>query len=74
MSFIELTTINDNPILINPLDVFSFEEARDDEYSKRYTLVCFRPVNGKQIYNSLMIKESILDVRVKLRGLDICSA
>lgn len=74
MSFIELTTINDNPILINPLDVFFFEEARDDEYGKRYTLVYFRPVNGKQIYNSLMIKESILDVRVKLRGLDICSA
>lgn len=74
MSFIELTTIKDNPILINPLDVFFFEEARDDEGGKRYTLVYFRPVNGKQIYNSLMIKESILDVRVKLRSLDICSA
>lgn len=74
MSFIELTTIKDNPILINPSDVFFFEEVRDDEDSKRYTLISFRPVNGKQIYNSLMVKESVLDVRIKLRSLDIGSA
>lgn len=74
MSFIELTTIKDNPVLINPLDVFFFEEVCDDEDGKRYTLVYFRPVNDKQIYNPLMIKESILNVRVKLRSLDICPA
>lgn len=74
MSFIELTTIKDNPILINPLDVFFFEEVRDDEDGKKYTLISFKPVNGKQIYNSLMVKETVFNIRIKLRSLDIYSA
>lgn len=72
MSFIQLITVKGNPILINPLDIFFFEEVLDED-GEKYTLVSFRPVNGKQIYNSLMVKETVLDIRTKLISLDIHS-
>lgn len=72
MSFIQLTTVKGNPILINPLDIFFFEEVLDED-GKRYTLVYFRPVNSKQIYNSLMVRETVLDIRTKLISLGIHS-
>lgn len=73
MSFIQLTTVKGNPILINPLDIFFFEEVLDED-GEKYTLVSFRPVNGKQVYNSLMVKETAYEIRIKLNYIDIRTA